>query len=143
MRRLSGGQRQRLALALAVVGRPRVLFLDEPSAGLDPQARLSVWALVESVRDDGVAVLLTTHLMDEAERLADQVVVVDAGRVVASGSPADLTGSGPAETVRFRATPRLDLTGLRDALPPDVEVGEPAPVSTSCTAPSTRGCCRP
>jgi ABC-2 type transport system ATP-binding protein len=95
VRRLSGGQRQRLALAAAVVGRPELVFLDEPTAGLDPQARSAVWELVRSLRAAGVAVVLTTHLMDEAERLADHVVVVDAGRVVAEGSP---RSSRPAPT---------------------------------------------
>ncbi len=128
VRRLSGGQRQRLALACALVGRPRVLFLDEPSAGLDPQARLGVWDLVAEVRRDGAAVVLTTHLIEEAERLADAVVVLDAGRVVATGSPQQLTGGGAdAEAVRFSAVPGLDLTTMREALPPDVVVEEPAP----------------
>jgi ABC-2 type transport system ATP-binding protein len=128
LRRLSGGQRQRVALACALVGRPLVVFLDEPTAGLDPQARLAVWQLVEEVRDAGTAVVLTTHLMDEAERLADRVFVVDAGRVVAAGSPAELTGArGAAEQVRFGARPRLDLTALRSALPADVRVSEQSP----------------
>ena len=86
-RRLSGGQQQRVSLALAVVGRPELVFLDEPTAGLDPQARRGTWELVSDLRRDGVTVVLTTHFMDEAEHLADQVVVVDAGRVVAAGSP--------------------------------------------------------
>jgi ABC-2 type transport system ATP-binding protein len=126
VRRLSGGQRQRLALAVAVVGRPEVLFLDEPSAGLDPQSRLAAWDLVADARRDGVAVLLTTHSMEEAERLADVVVVVDAGRVVACGSPEELTRSSGQE-LRFRARPGLDLDGLRRALPEAVLVSEPAP----------------
>ena len=98
VRRLSGGQRQRLALAVAVVGRPELAFLDEPSAGLDPQARLAVWDLVRELRDAGTAVVLTTHQMADAEALADEVVVVDAGRVVASGTVGDLVG--PARSVR-------------------------------------------
>jgi ABC-2 type transport system ATP-binding protein len=116
-RRLSGGQQQRLSLALAVVGRPELVFLDEPTAGLDPQARRATWELVEALRDDGVSVLLTTHLMDEAERLADDVVVVDEGRVVASGTVADLTRTGAVGQLRFRATPGLDLDQLLCALP--------------------------
>ncbi|GAB3591084.1 ABC transporter ATP-binding protein [Angustibacter peucedani] len=127
VRRLSGGQKQRLALACALVGRPEVLFLDEPSAGLDPQARQAVWAVVAEARDRGVAVVLTTHLMDEAERLADQVVVVDAGRVVAQGAPADLTAGASADTARFTARPALDLDGLRRALDPGVHVAEQRP----------------
>jgi ABC-2 type transport system ATP-binding protein len=125
VRRLSGGQRQRLALAAAVVGRPDLIFLDEPSAGLDPQSRLAVWSLVERLRTDGVAVLLTTHLMDEAERLADQVVVMDSGRVVAQGSPAELTGA--ADSLQFGAPPGLDLTGLAATLGAAATVAETAP----------------
>jgi ABC-2 type transport system ATP-binding protein len=112
-RRLSGGQQQRLSLAMAVVGRPELVFLDEPTAGLDPQARHATWKLVEALRADGVTVLLTTHLLDEAERLADHVVVLDAGRVVAAGTVAELTRS--EGELRFRATPGLDLTGLPGA----------------------------
>ena len=103
VRRLSGGQRQRLALAAAVVGRPELVFLDEPTAGLDPQARLAVWDLVGPLREAGVAVVLTTHLMDEAERLADPVVVVDHGRVVAAGTPAELTSG--ADVLQFNGPP--------------------------------------
>ncbi|HEX8496143.1 MAG TPA: ABC transporter ATP-binding protein [Actinomycetales bacterium] len=128
VRRLSGGQRQRVALACALVGRPGVLFLDEPSAGLDPQARRTVWDLVAEVRTAGAAVVLTTHLIEEAERLADDVVLVAAGRVVAHGSPQQLTDAGDsAEAVRFSAVPGLDLATMRDALPLDVHVGEPVP----------------
>lgn len=90
-RRLSGGQQQRLSLACALVGRPELVFLDEPTAGLDAQSRLAVWDLVASLKRDGVAVILTTHLMDEAEALADQVVIIDSGRVVAAGTPEEMT----------------------------------------------------
>jgi ABC-2 type transport system ATP-binding protein len=93
-RRLSGGEQQRLSLALALVGRPEVVFLDEPTAGLDPHARRRVWSLLEDLRTAGVTVLLTTHAMDEAARLADRVVIVDRGRAVAAGSPAELTRDG-------------------------------------------------
>jgi ABC-2 type transport system ATP-binding protein len=118
VRRLSGGQRQRVALAAAVVGRPDVVFLDEPSAGMDPQSRRAVWDLVRELRADGVAIVLTTHLMDEAADLADHVHVVDHGRVIASGSVRELTdaSAGPG-TLRIEARPGLDLAGLRDALP--------------------------
>lgn len=112
---LSGGQQQRLGLAAAVIGRPELVFLDEPTAGLDPQARHATWALIEGLRSAGAAVILATHYMEEAERLADQVVIVDHGRVVASGPPAVLTGS--AGQLRFRAEPGLDLSGLLAALP--------------------------
>jgi ABC-2 type transport system ATP-binding protein len=106
VRRLSGGQRQRLALALALVGRPELVFLDEPSAGLDPQARLAVWDLVREARDAGTSVVMTTHAMDEAERLADHVAILAAGRLVACGTPAELTRSG-----RSLEDVYLDLTG--------------------------------
>ena len=113
-RRLSGGQQQRLSLAMAVVGRPELVFLDEPTAGLDPQARHATWELVEALRSDGVSVVLTTHLLDEAERLADDVVLVDHGRVVAAGTVAELTRGGSG--LRFRAPAGLDLTGLDGAV---------------------------
>jgi len=127
VRRLSGGQKQRLALAVAVVGRPEVAFLDEPTAGLDPQARLVVWDLIGRLRDVGCAVVLTTHLLDEAERLADRVVVVDQGRVVADGAPADLAGG--ASWLQFDGPPGLDLVGLARQLVPGTSVTEPAPGS--------------
>jgi len=116
-RRLSGGQAQRLSLAMAVVGRPELLFLDEPTAGLDPQARLATWDLVESLRRDGATIVLTTHLMDEAERLADDVVIIDAGRVVAAGTVTELTRGTAAGQLRWRARPGLDLDQLLLALP--------------------------
>ena len=119
VRRLSGGQRQRLALAAAVVGRPQVAFLDEPSAGMDPQSRHAVWQLVRELRDEGVAVVLTTHLMDEAEDLADHVVVVDHGKVIAQGSVRDLVSSGDDRTLRLDATPGLDVVALTAALTAD------------------------
>ncbi|HET6700117.1 MAG TPA: ABC transporter ATP-binding protein [Nocardioidaceae bacterium] len=99
-RRLSGGQQQRLSLALAVVGRPELIFVDEPTAGMDPQARRDTWELLEELRRDGVTSVLTTHYMDEAERLADQVHVIDRGRLIASGTPGQLTRSG-SSTIRL------------------------------------------
>ena len=122
-KRLSGGQQQRLALACAIVGRPELVFLDEPTAGLDPQGRRLVWELVDALRRDGVAVLLTTHLMEEAEALADHVVIVDHGRVVAEGSPAALTTGGDQE-LRFRARPGMDVAGLATALPAGYRAAE-------------------
>ena len=115
-KRLSGGQQQRLSLVAAVIGRPELVFLDEPTAGLDPQARHATWDLVSALRHDGVGVVLTTHFMDEAERLADHVVIIDHGRAVAAGSPGQLTGS--AGQLRFRAEPGLDTDSLLAALPP-------------------------
>ncbi|TIC86687.1 ABC transporter ATP-binding protein [Nocardioides sp. GY 10127] len=99
-RRLSGGQKQRLALAMAVVGRPELVFVDEPTAGMDPQARRATWELLEELRRDGVTVVLTTHYMDEAERLADVVHIIDHGRLVATGSPSELTRGGRVSTLR-------------------------------------------
>jgi ABC-2 type transport system ATP-binding protein len=117
-KRLSGGQQQRLSLACALVGRPELVFLDEPTAGMDPQARRLVWDLVRALRADGVSVLFTTHLMDEAEALADHVVIVDQGTVVAEGSPHELTTADPGhQQLRFRATAGLDLGPLLGALP--------------------------
>ncbi len=126
-RRLSGGQQQRLSLALAVVGRPELVFLDEPTAGLDPQARRATWELVEALRDDGVTVVLTTHFMDEAERLADQVAVVDHGKVIAVGSPGELTAAGAGGSLRFDGPPALDVAALVEALPAAVRVDEVSP----------------
>ncbi|TCC25811.1 MULTISPECIES: ABC transporter ATP-binding protein [Kribbella] len=90
-RRLSGGQKQRLSFALAIVGRPEIAFLDEPTTGLDPHGRREIWQLIRDLRDDGVTVVLTTHAMDEAEQLSDQVHVVSSGKVIASGTPDSLT----------------------------------------------------
>jgi ABC-2 type transport system ATP-binding protein len=103
-RRLSGGQQQRLALAMAVVGRPELVFVDEPTAGMDPQARRATWALLDELRRDGVTIVLTTHYMDEAERLADQVHVIDRGRLIASGSPFELTRGTGSSTIRLVVT---------------------------------------
>src|SRR4051794_7349958 len=126
-RRLSGGQQQRLSLAMAVVGRPELVFLDEPTAGLDPQARRATWELVEDLRRDGVTVVLTTHYMEEAEKLADTVVVVDHGAVIAEGSPDDLTSRGASGTLRFRARAGLDVGALRGVLPDGTTVDEVGP----------------
>jgi ABC-2 type transport system ATP-binding protein len=103
---LSGGQRQRLALACALVGDPALLFLDEPTTGLDPQSRRQLWELIERFKADGRAILLTTHYMEEAERLCDQVAIVDHGRVIALGTPRELVASLSAEhVVEFATAP--------------------------------------
>ena len=103
---LSGGQRQRLFLALALVNRPELVFLDELTQGLDPDARRSVWALIERVRDHGTTVVLVTHFMEEAEVLCDRVAVMTAGRVVAQGTPGQLIEQhGRGVRVRFAAQP--------------------------------------
>jgi ABC-2 type transport system ATP-binding protein len=126
-RRLSGGQQQRLALACALVGRPELVFLDEPTAGLDAQARHLVWELIDALRRDGVAVLLTTHMMDEAEQLADRLVIIDHGTVVAAGTPAEVTSSGAEGQLRFTAPPNLDLRLLEAALPEGFSPCETSP----------------
>jgi len=128
-RRLSGGQQQRLALAMAVVGRPELVFLDEPTAGLDPQARHATWDLVRELRADGVTVVLTTHFMDEAEQLADQVVIIDGGRSIAGGTPEELCRGGAENTLRFSGRPGLDLVSLLNALPADTVAAELSPGS--------------
>jgi ABC-2 type transport system ATP-binding protein len=127
LRRLSGGERQRVALAAALVGRPELVFLDEPTAGLDPQARRSTWALLDELRSAGVTVVLTTHLIDEAERLADHVVIVDGGRVLAAGTPQELTSGVSDDLIRFGGPPRLDVASLRAALPDGAVVREVSP----------------
>jgi ABC-2 type transport system ATP-binding protein len=126
-RRLSGGQQQRLALAMAVVGRPELIFLDEPTAGLDPQARRSTWELVRELRADGVSAVLTTHFMDEAEELADAVAIIDAGRVIAEGSPEELCRGGAENTLRFLGRPGLDVGSLLKALPDGTAAAELTP----------------
>ncbi|WP_082380154.1 MULTISPECIES: ABC transporter ATP-binding protein [Cellulosimicrobium] len=110
--KLSGGQKQRLSIALALVGDPRVAILDELTTGLDPAARRATWELVERVRDRGVTILLVTHFMEEAERLCDRLVIIDGGRVVAQGTPAELIDSvDTSRTVRLRVPPTdHDLT---------------------------------
>jgi len=129
-RRLSGGQQQRLSLALAVVGRPELVFLDEPTAGLDVQARHATWELIEQLRHDGVTIVLTTHLLDEAERLADKVAIVDAGRVIACDTPQRLADSTRGtDSIRFDAPAGLDLTALSIAVAPGCKALESTPGS--------------
>jgi ABC-2 type transport system ATP-binding protein len=111
-RRLSGGQKRRLALAVALVGNPILVFLDEPTSGMDPQARLATWEIVRELKQNGVTVLLTTHLMDEAERLADRIAIIDHGRLVAFDTPSGLTGAQNSTVVRFIAPAGLDCTQL-------------------------------
>jgi ABC-2 type transport system ATP-binding protein len=114
--KLSGGQRQRLALACALVGAPDLLFLDEPTTGLDPQARRKVWEVVERFRAEGGSILLTTHYMEEAERLCDRVAIVDRGRMIALDSPAALVASLEAEQiVELRTRNELDAARLESA----------------------------
>jgi ABC-2 type transport system ATP-binding protein len=121
---LSGGQRQRLALACALVGDPELLFLDEPTTGLDPQSRRQLWELIERFRAGGRAILLTTHYMEEAERLCDRVAIMDHGRVIAEGTPRDLIASLGAEHVLEFAV--ADGAAL-DALAVGKALGQDAP----------------
>ena len=124
-RRLSGGQKQRLGLAMALIGRPEVVFVDEPTAGLDPQVRRTVWALFDELRADGVTTVLTTHYMDVAEKLADQIHIIDRGRLIASGSPIQLTRGGTLSTIRLVVTkpfPPGAPDSLKAALGEHIEV---------------------
>ncbi|MGO4257701.1 ABC transporter ATP-binding protein [Marmoricola sp. RAF53] len=137
-RRLSGGQQQRLGLAMAVVGRPEVVFVDEPTAGMDPLARRTTWELLEELRADGVTVVLTTHYMDEAERLANHIHIIDHGRMIASGTPLELTRGGTA-TIRLVVTkpfPAGAPLSLQAALGPKVEVTPINDVSLLVTGPA-------
>ncbi len=111
---LSGGQKQRLALACALVGAPDLLFLDEPTTGLDPQARRQLWDLIEEFKREGRTIVLTTHYMDEAERLSDRVAVMDRGKVIAAGTPAALIASiGADHLVELSLGEHVDLSALR------------------------------
>ncbi len=124
IRKLSGGQRQRLSLACALVARPEVLFLDEPTTGLDPQSRRRIWEVVTEFRGRGGTVLLTTHYMEEAQRLCDRVAIVDHGKVIAQGTPSDLIASlGAEHVVEFEATPAVDRDRL-EGLAGVMEVAE-------------------
>ncbi|MDQ6686809.1 MAG: ABC transporter ATP-binding protein, partial [Actinomycetota bacterium] len=138
-RRLSGGQQQRLGLAMAVVGRPEIVFVDEPTAGLDPQARRTTWELLSQLREDGVTVVLTTHYLDEAERLADSIHIIDHGRLIASGTPLELTRGGPAATIRLVVTkpfPPGAPASLRSALGQATQVTQLGELSLLVTGPA-------
>lgn len=126
-RRLSGGQQQRLSLACAVVGRPELVFLDEPTAGMDAHARIVVWELIDALRRDGVTVVLTTHQLSEAEELADRILIIDHGKAVATGTPAELMRSGAENQLRFQAPRMLDLSLLTAALPERYRAVETSP----------------
>ncbi len=128
-RRLSGGEQQRLSLALALVGRPEVLFLDEPTAGVDPEGRLVVRGLVDAQRRRGACVVLTSHELVEAERLADRVVVIGHGAKLAEGTPAELTAAPGVHALRFRAEAGLDLQGIAGAVGIGTLVAEVSPGS--------------
>ena len=141
-RRLSGGQQQRLALAMAVVGRPELVFVDEPTAGMDPQARRTTWELLDELRGDGVTIVLTTHYMDEAEQLADHVHVIDRGRLIASGSPFELTRGTGSSTIRLVVTepfPAEAPASLRETLGQGTEVRALNEHSLLVTGPADAG----
>lgn len=132
-RSLSGGEQQRLSLALALIGRPEVAFLDEPTAGIDPSGRQLIRRIVSDLRGEGVAVLLTTHDLDEAEKLADQVVIIDHGRLLADATPAELMRSSDTEEVRFAAPTGLDTAALADRLQAAVEEVSPGEYRVAAT----------
>lgn len=115
-RRLSGGEQQRLSLALALVGEPDVLFLDEPSAGVDPEGRVAIRSVIEERRNRGACVLMTTHDLTDCERVADRVLIIDHGRAVAQGTLSELAGAGDLSTFRFAAPPGLDVGSLGEAI---------------------------
>lgn len=115
-RRLSGGEQQRLSLALALIGRPRVVFLDEPTAGVDLGGRDLIRSVIDDLRDDGVCVVVTTHDLDEAERLADHVVIIDRGHVVGAGSPTELIDESASAHIDFSAAPGIDTAPLAERL---------------------------
>jgi ABC-2 type transport system ATP-binding protein len=135
-RQLSGGEQQRLSLALALAGEPEIAFLDEPTASVDVAGRQVVREVIRRLAQRGAAVVLTTHELDEAERLADKVVIIDHGRLVGEGSPAELrTSTGAAAEVRFAASPGLDVANLAEAL--DAPVTETTPGEYVVAAPGT------
>jgi ABC-2 type transport system ATP-binding protein len=139
-RRLSGGEQQRLSLGLALIGRPDVAFLDEPTASVDPNARILVRDIIGQLRTDGVTVVLTTHDLDEAQRLSDHVVIIDHGKVLAEGSPNELMRGSGRGGIRFRSPDRFDANALALALGGSVTEGsegeylldvDPSPVNVA------------
>ena len=137
-RRLSGGEQQRLSMALALVGQPEVVFLDEPTAGVDPGGRLAIRGQIEDLRAAGVCVLLTTHELEEAERVADRIVIMSRGRVVASGTASSLAASGPdAARIRFVSPPGLDVGALSRAMQAQVTEERPGEYSVAAAGDPT------
>lgn len=127
VRRMSGGEQRRLAFALAIIGRPELLFLDEPTAGLDPQARLAVWDIVAQLRASGVSIILTTHLIEEVEKVADRVVVIDHGTTVVTGTLQQILSDHGGDQLIIRTQPGLPLDGLRSLLSPGTTISESTP----------------
>jgi ABC-2 type transport system ATP-binding protein len=126
-RHLSGGEQQRLSLALALIGRPRVAFLDEPTAGVDPEGRHAIRAVIADLRSQGVCILLATHELGEAETLADRIVILSAGRIVRQGTPAELAGASGTSTSSFGAPAGLDTASMAEAIGDGATVKESAP----------------
>ena len=137
-RRLSGGEQQRLSMALALVGKPTVVFLDEPTAGLDPEGRLAIRSEVTRLRDGGACVVLTTHELEEAERLATRVVIIDHGRRVASGTPAELMSVSESREIRFSGPGGLDTAALAAAVGGPVVEDRPGEYRVDADATPTR-----
>lgn len=126
--KISGGQRQRLLLALALINQPNLLFLDEPSTGLDPQARRNLWDIINEVKAQGKTIILTTHYMEEAQQLCDQLAIMDHGQIIAQGTPDHLMGQhgGGLNIV----LPKTSLDGLTDKIPYDIDsVGDSVSIS--------------
>ena len=134
-KRLSGGEQQRLALALALVGRPAVVFLDEPTAGVDPAGRIAVRDIIAGLRADGVCVILTSHELDEVQRVADRIVIIDQGKVVAAGRQGEIQGD--SEELRFAAEPGLEVAALAARL--GANVTEETPGEYLVSAPPVPG----
>jgi ABC-2 type transport system ATP-binding protein len=126
-RHLSGGEQQRLSMALALIGKPQVVFLDEPTAGVDPEGRLAIRQVISDLRSNGVCVMLTTHELDEAEKLGDRIVILATGRAVLEGTPGELTGNSTSDTATFRAPEGLDTNSLAAALGQGTTVSETTP----------------
>jgi ABC-2 type transport system ATP-binding protein len=138
VRRMSGGQQQRLSLALALIGRPALVFLDEPTAGMDPHARSTTWTMIRELRDRGTTVVLTTHAMDEAEQLCNRVGIIDQGRLVACDTPKELTTHAAAEETTFTTVTGLSVDALGACLGlPTGSVEEVRPGDYQVDAPAT------
>jgi ABC-2 type transport system ATP-binding protein len=130
VRQLSGGQKRRLDLALAIVGRPEVLFLDEPTTGMDPEARIGTWRLIQELVAGGTTVLLTTHYLEEAERLADRIAIMHRGEIRIAGTvPEVVSGHGDRIAFRVPAHIPIDALPLLDGLPPEITVAEGLPTA--------------
>jgi ABC-2 type transport system ATP-binding protein len=129
----SGGMRRRLDLAMTLVGEPRVIFLDEPTTGLDPRSRLTMWEIVRKLASDGVTILLTTQYLDEADHLASRIVIIDRGRVVADGTPAELKQRAGRNVVEVHVRDRRDLAAVAAILSQMSRPGDTPPVIDETT----------